>query len=296
MSNKTIIIALNLDLLRRAFFCFGELELFQCMDWRLLSGSYWKNHDSSQVITFSKKFGSFSMFWRMSAQMFIQISFCLGVRGLGTIFEHTFLMLNLLCTNCRTVSSSMLINLATARMLRRRFCWTISPTFSMLASVFDMLGWPGCWSSPISSLPSLILLNHHKNTIHFKQRLLPSCLPHDLEIVTVNGGESTSQYHTPLAAARFTGKRKKINSGYFIATPHSIAIKNEWSYSCTLPACVHVVDKESLLICYNIVLKNVLLWKHRLKLFVNYFQFSCFVLFGRCIWCLSYIVTFLKVT
>ena len=37
---KKITIALNLDLLRRAFFCLGELELFQFMDWRLLSGSY----------------------------------------------------------------------------------------------------------------------------------------------------------------------------------------------------------------------------------------------------------------
>ena len=37
---KTIIIALNLDLLCRAFFCLGELGLFHCMDWRLLSGSY----------------------------------------------------------------------------------------------------------------------------------------------------------------------------------------------------------------------------------------------------------------
>jgi len=59
----------------------------------------------------------------------------------------------------------------------------------------------------------------NKNTIHFKQRLLPNCLPHDLEIVTVNGGESTSQYHTRLAVAKFTGKRKKIKSSYFIATP-----------------------------------------------------------------------------
>jgi len=54
------------------------------------------------------------------------------------------------------------------------------------------------------------------NTIHFKQRLLSNCLPHDLEIVTVNGWESTSQYHTPLTVATFTGK---IKSGYFIATP-----------------------------------------------------------------------------
>jgi hypothetical protein len=44
-------------------------------------------------------------------------------------------------------------------------------------------------------------------------------MQHDLEIVTVNGGEGTSQYHTPLAVAKFTWKRKKIKSGYFIATP-----------------------------------------------------------------------------
>ena len=151
---KTIIIALNLDLLCHAFFCLGELELFQCMDWCLLSGSYWKNHDSSQVITFSKKFGSFSMFWRMSAQMFIQIFFCSGVRSLSTIFEHIFFMLKLLCKICRAAALSKSTNSATAWMLRRQFCRTISLTFSMLASVFDVLGWLGRRSSPISSLPS----------------------------------------------------------------------------------------------------------------------------------------------
>jgi hypothetical protein len=57
--------------------------------------------------------------------------------------------------------------------------------------------------------------------IHFKQRLLPNCLPHDLEIVTVNGGDSTSQYDTLLAVAKFTGKQKKIKSDYFIATPRT---------------------------------------------------------------------------
>jgi hypothetical protein len=57
-----------------------------------------------------------------------------------------------------------------------------------------------------------------KNTIHLKHRLLLNCLLHDLEIVTVNGGDSTSQYHTQLAVAKFTGNRKKIRSGYFVAT------------------------------------------------------------------------------
>jgi molybdopterin-biosynthesis enzyme MoeA-like protein len=51
----------------------------------------------------------------------------------------------------------------------------------------------------------------NKNTIHFKQRLLLNCLLHDLEIVIANGGGSTSQCHTQLAVAKFTGNRKKFN-------------------------------------------------------------------------------------
>jgi ERCC4-related helicase len=75
----------------------------------------------------------------------------------------------------------------------------------------------------------------NKNAIHLKQRLVPNCLPHNLEIVTMNGRESTSQYHTPLAVAKFTAKRKKIKSSYFIATPRTYHIpvisklwKTEW--------------------------------------------------------------------
>jgi hypothetical protein len=51
----------------------------------------------------------------------------------------------------------------------------------------------------------------NKNTIQFKQTLLPYFWLHDFEILTVNGGESTSQYHTLLVVANFTGKRKKFN-------------------------------------------------------------------------------------
>jgi len=78
-----------------------------------------------------------------------------------------------------------------------------------------------------------MITTENKNTIHFKQRLLPNCLPHSLEIVTMNGGVSTSQYHTPLAAAKFTGKQKKSKSGYFIATPHILCqkkIKLKWIF------------------------------------------------------------------
>jgi len=56
---KTIIIALNLDLLHRAFFCLGELGRW--------IGAYFlgridKNHDSPEVIMFSKMFRAFSVF------------------------------------------------------------------------------------------------------------------------------------------------------------------------------------------------------------------------------------------
>ena len=59
---KTIIFAWNFDLLCCASFCPGEMGLLHCMDWCLLSGSYWKNHVSSQFITFSKMFVSFQCF------------------------------------------------------------------------------------------------------------------------------------------------------------------------------------------------------------------------------------------
>jgi len=61
----------------------------------------------------------------------------------------------------------------------------------------------------------------NKKTIHFKKRLLSDCLPHDLETVTANGRETISQYHAPLAVAKLKGKRKKIKSGYFTATPRT---------------------------------------------------------------------------
>jgi hypothetical protein len=49
-------------------------------------------------------------------------------------------------------------------------------------------------------------------------------LSHNLEILTVYGGKSTNQYHIPLTVAKFTGKWKKIKSGYFIATPRKVCL------------------------------------------------------------------------
>ena len=92
-------------------------------------------------------------------------------------------MLKLCCTICRTVPLSILINSASTRMLRRRFCRTVSPTFSMLASVLDVMGRPGRWWPPISSLHLLNLLSHSKTwvrdktliTINFLQQIIRVC-------------------------------------------------------------------------------------------------------------------------
>jgi hypothetical protein len=49
------------------------------------------------------------------------------------------------------------------------------------------------------------------NMIHVKQRLLPNHLPHDLEIVTIDKGESTNQYHTPLTVAKVHIEKEELN-------------------------------------------------------------------------------------
>jgi hypothetical protein len=86
----------------------------------------------------------------------------------------------------------------------------------------------------------MLMLNliptENKNTIH-----LPNCSLHDVEILTMTGGESISQQHTTLAVAKFTGKWEKIQSGYFIATPHMFAasvVQLAKRTHCVILACV----------------------------------------------------------
>ena len=69
-----------------------------------------------------------------------------------------------------------------------------------------------------SMLTFNMIPTENKNKVHFKQRLLPNCRT-TLKFYPWMKGESTSQCHTPLAVAKFTGKRRKKKSCYFIATP-----------------------------------------------------------------------------
>ena len=67
------------------------------------------------------------------------------------------------CWNCYAKSVERFlvnVNSATVRMLRWRFCRTISRSFLILASVFYVLGQQGCWLSLTPSLPFLNLLKH----------------------------------------------------------------------------------------------------------------------------------------
>jgi len=56
-----------------------------------------------------------------------------------------------------------------------------------------------------------MIQTENKNKIHFKQRILPNRLPHDLEIVTVDEGESTNQYHTALTVAKLHIEKGELN-------------------------------------------------------------------------------------
>lgn len=56
--------------IRAAFVILGDVRVFQCIDWRFVSGLYWKIHVSSLVIIFVSKSGSSESHFMMSEQMF----------------------------------------------------------------------------------------------------------------------------------------------------------------------------------------------------------------------------------
>ena len=66
---KTISMALNFDFDILAFFILGNAGVFQCMDYCLVSTSYWNFMVSSQVIMFSINSSSSSNLIRKSEQV-----------------------------------------------------------------------------------------------------------------------------------------------------------------------------------------------------------------------------------
>jgi len=103
---RTIIIALNLDLLCCDFFCLGELGLLRWMDWRLLSGSYWKNTIRHELLRSVNCLGGFQCFDECQHKCSFQFpsvqQWAVSAQSSNTLFHVEIVMQN--------VSNSFLVN------------------------------------------------------------------------------------------------------------------------------------------------------------------------------------------
>ena len=110
MSRKTIIIALDLDLLCRAFFCLGELGL-HCMDCRLLCVSYWKKpwFITSYYVLYNV-WVVFNALKNVSTNINSNFLLFRSEESRHHLRAHFFSCWNCYVKVCRTVSFSMSIN------------------------------------------------------------------------------------------------------------------------------------------------------------------------------------------
>ena len=91
----------------RAFFRLAELGLFQCMDWRLVPGSFWKKPwFVTSYYIFWKLWIIFDILQDMSTQLFHRVSFCSGVNSFGTILAQIFVI----CKFSLSLSLSLPLN------------------------------------------------------------------------------------------------------------------------------------------------------------------------------------------
>ena len=138
-----------------------EFCVFHCTLCRFLSGSYWKHHFSSPVMTLS----NISALRKTSNEMRKRRRFWSRVKIRSTIFAEIFLIPKSSFTICRTVSpfifNSSAINLTPTIRSERTEVRTLS-TFVPLLCFF---GCPILGSSCISSRPSLNRLCHLKHSI-----------------------------------------------------------------------------------------------------------------------------------
>ena len=89
---KKVSIDLILNLLILAYLGQGEFAVCHSRLWRFVSGSYFKIHDSSPVITRLKNSGCLSRRSRRSRDTSLRLAFCSVVRFFGIISAHTLLM------------------------------------------------------------------------------------------------------------------------------------------------------------------------------------------------------------
>ena len=99
-SKKHTSMVLTCDREIRAFFGRGEFCVFLCILCRFVSGSYWKHHVSSPVMTLS----NISALRKKSDEMWSRRCFCSCVKIRGTIFAEIVLFPKSSFTICRTFS------------------------------------------------------------------------------------------------------------------------------------------------------------------------------------------------
>ena len=125
-------------------------------------GSYSKIHFSSSIITSFKKFLLLWIRSRRWRHKSFRLSFCSIVRFLGTIFAHSFLMVNYCVKIWWTVVWFKFKSLAIIRTVSRRSDRTRARTFSTLLSVFEVEGLPEWDSFLMDSRPTENALYHLK--------------------------------------------------------------------------------------------------------------------------------------
>ena len=147
-------IDLILDLLILAFLGRGEFAACHSRLWLFLSGSYYKIHYSSPVVTRLKNSGSLSRKCRRSRHTSLRLAFCSIVRFFGTILAQTFIMSKSCVKIWGTVNRFKFNSLLIILNVNRRSDLTRDLTLSTLLSVFEVECLPARSSSYTCSRPS----------------------------------------------------------------------------------------------------------------------------------------------
>ena len=145
----------TLDLLIRAFFGRGDLEVCHSELCLLVVGSYSKTQVSSPVITPCRKLGSLVTRSKISQETNTRLPFCSSDKFFGTSFALIFLMCRssvmIWSTSVFGSPTSSAINCTCKRRSLSRTTFTRATLFSVLA----VEGRPARCSSSTLSLPSL---------------------------------------------------------------------------------------------------------------------------------------------
>ena len=151
---------LNFDMC--AFLGLGDSAVFNCMLCLFISGSYWKTHVSSPVMTWKRMSKLFLIFSCMPLQKLTQLCFWSSNKILGTSLAHTF-HIPRSCRKMDYIDSLFKPTLsAIIQTINQRPLRTICFTLIMFSSAIAVEGRPDLGSSSTSSQALLKRLCHSK--------------------------------------------------------------------------------------------------------------------------------------